>query len=160
MVKPSDIVKCTGENYWTYKEDAEALLLAEGLWNAVDPSIPVPGGVVQMRNWTAENQKAYGMLYLTLSPAIQAKVNNAGVAKSGRLLWSQLASFYTTSDPAIRSMLMSQLNNLSHDILKPADHFLQAVVTCQVLDTGWPKVRGARSEPALCKYITSKEICM
>lgn len=131
MVKPSDISKLTGQNWWTWQDDAQALLLAEGLWNAVDPSVPVPGGVVQMRAWTNDNQKAYGILYLTLNPAVQAKVNNAGVGKSGRLLWAQLLSFYTTSDPAIRSMLMSQLNTLAHDILKPADDFLQAVVTVE-----------------------------
>ncbi|KAJ7490781.1 hypothetical protein FB451DRAFT_1221047 [Mycena latifolia] len=132
MVKPSDISKLMGGvNYWTWKPEAEALLLADGSWSAVDPSVPVPGGVVQMRNWTNDNQKAYGILYLTLSPAVQAKVNNAGVGRSGRLLWAQLASFYTTSDPANRSILMSQFNNLSHDISKPADEFLQAVVTAE-----------------------------
>ncbi|KAJ6615320.1 hypothetical protein B0H10DRAFT_2220513 [Mycena sp. CBHHK59/15] len=131
MVKPSDILKLTGQNYWTWKEEAEALLLAEGLWNATDPSVPVPGGIVQMRTWTKDNQKAYGILYLTLNPLVQSRVNKVGVGKSGRLLWAQLSSIYTTSDPATCSMLMAQLNNLSHDIMKPADDFLQAVVTAE-----------------------------
>ncbi|KAJ7314271.1 hypothetical protein DFH08DRAFT_973011 [Mycena albidolilacea] len=131
MVKPSDISKLTGQNYWTWKEEAEALLLAEGLWNAIDPSVPMPGGIVQMRTWTNDNQKAYGILYLALNPSVQGKVNNAGVGKSGHLLWAQLSSFYTTSDPATSSMLMAQLNDLSHNISQPADTFLQAVVTAE-----------------------------
>ena len=61
---------------------------------------------------------------------MQSKVNNAGVGKSGRLLWAQLASFYTTLDPTTRSMLMAQLNDLSH-IMKPTDDFLQAVITAE-----------------------------
>ncbi|KAJ6629627.1 hypothetical protein B0H10DRAFT_1939613 [Mycena sp. CBHHK59/15] len=131
MVKPSDISKLMGQNYWTWKEEAEALLRAEGLWNAIDPSVPMPGGIIQMRTWTNDNQKAYGILYLTLNPSVKSKVNNTGVGKGGCLLWAQLSSFYTTSDPATRSMLMAQLNDLSHDIMEPADDFLQAIVTAE-----------------------------
>ncbi|KAJ7105925.1 hypothetical protein C8R44DRAFT_886372 [Mycena epipterygia] len=113
MVKPSDIGQLTGAvNYWTYQNEARALLLADGIWNTVDPTVLVPGGAVQMRTWTNDNQKAYGLLYLTLSPAVWAKVDNAGVANSGRLLWAQLASFYTTSNAATRSILMSQFNEI------------------------------------------------
>jgi hypothetical protein len=47
MVKPSDISKLMGgANYWTWKPEAEALLLADGSWSTVDPSVPVLGGVV------------------------------------------------------------------------------------------------------------------
>ena len=68
MVKPSDITKLDGaENYWTWKPDATSLLLADGLWNAVDPSVPVPNGAVQMRAWASDNLKAHGILFLTLS---------------------------------------------------------------------------------------------
>lgn len=58
MVKHSDIWKLVGNNFWAWRDDVEALLLADGLWHAVDPSVPVPTGVVTMCNWTNDNQKA------------------------------------------------------------------------------------------------------
>ncbi|KAF9002846.1 hypothetical protein BDZ89DRAFT_1146297 [Hymenopellis radicata] len=109
MVKPSDISKCSGRNYHIWKPDAEALLMSEGLFDAVDPAVPIPSGVVQMRIWTANNSKAYGILYLTLDQDVQKKVNNAGVGRSGHLLWAQLAAFYTHSDAATRSSFMLSL---------------------------------------------------
>ncbi|KAJ7472331.1 hypothetical protein B0H11DRAFT_2282882 [Mycena galericulata] len=132
MVKPSDITKLDGaENYWTWKPDVASLLLADGLWNAVDPSVPVPNGAVQMRAWATKNLKAHGILFLTLSQAVKDKINNAGIGINGRLLWATLESYYTTADPATRSILMSQFHTVSHDLSKPADTFLQAVVTAE-----------------------------
>ncbi|KAJ7431368.1 hypothetical protein B0H11DRAFT_2298416 [Mycena galericulata] len=132
MVKPSDITKLDGaENYWTWKPDAASLLLADGLWNAVDPSVPVPNGAVQMRAWATDNLKAHGILFLTLSQAVKDKINNAGIGINGRLLWATLESYYTTADPATRSILMSQFHTVSHNLSKPADTFLQAVVTAE-----------------------------
>jgi hypothetical protein len=108
MVKASDIGKLMGTNFWTWKADARALLLAEGLWNALDPAVPVLTGATSLRNWTNESMKAYGLIYLTLSPAIQAKVNNAGIPGSnGQLLWVQLKMYYNTADVSTRSILMS-----------------------------------------------------
>ncbi|KAJ7921135.1 hypothetical protein B0H13DRAFT_2418026 [Mycena leptocephala] len=132
MVKPSDITKLEGaENYWTWKPDAASLLLADGLWNAVDPSVPVPNGAVQMRNWASENLKAHGILFLTLSQAVKDKINNAGIGINGHLLWVTLESYYTMADPATRSILMSQFHTISHDLSRPVDAFLQAVVTAE-----------------------------
>jgi hypothetical protein len=132
MVKPSDITKLEGaENYWTWKPDAASLLLADGLWNTVDPLVPVPNGAVQMRAWASENLKAHGILFLTLSQAVKDKINNAGIGINGCLLWATLESYYTTADPATRSILMSQFHTITHDISQPADTFLQAVVTAE-----------------------------
>ncbi|KAJ7914376.1 hypothetical protein B0H13DRAFT_2659277 [Mycena leptocephala] len=132
MVKPSEITKLEGaENYWTWKPDAASLLLADGLWNTVDPSVPVPNGAVQMRNWASENLKAHGILFLTLSQAVKDKINNAGIGINGRLLWATLESYYTMADPATRSILMSQFHTISHDLSRPVDAFLQAVVTAE-----------------------------
>ncbi|KAF8996375.1 hypothetical protein BDZ89DRAFT_1149072 [Hymenopellis radicata] len=102
--------------------------MSEGLFDAVDPAVHIPSGIVQMRIWTANNSKAYGILYLMLNQDVQKKVNNAGVGRSGRLLWAQLAAFYTHSDAATRSLLISKLNGLMHNINHPADTFLQAVI--------------------------------
>ncbi|KAJ7505032.1 hypothetical protein B0H11DRAFT_2273196 [Mycena galericulata] len=132
MVKPSDITKLDGaENYWTWKPDAASLLLADGLWNAVDPSVPVPNSAVQMRAWATDNLKAHGILFLTLSQAVKDKINNAGIGINSRLLWATLESYYTTADPATHSILMSQFHAVSHDLSKPADTFLQAVITAE-----------------------------
>ncbi|KAJ7886321.1 hypothetical protein B0H13DRAFT_2342866 [Mycena leptocephala] len=132
MVKPSDIMKLEGaENYWTWKPDAASLLLADGLWNVVDPLVPVPNGAVQMRNWASENLKAHGILFLTLRQAVKDKINNAGIGINGRLLWATLESYYTMADPATRSILMSQFHTISHDLSCPVDAFLQAVVTAE-----------------------------
>ncbi|KAJ7230005.1 hypothetical protein GGX14DRAFT_538280 [Mycena pura] len=75
-MKSSDISKLNGTNYWTWKAEAQALLLAEGCWSAVDPTILVPNGFVQHRAWISENSKAYGLLYLALNPTVKAKINN------------------------------------------------------------------------------------
>ncbi|KAJ6498394.1 hypothetical protein C8R47DRAFT_1068681 [Mycena vitilis] len=132
MVKPSDIKELEGaENYWTWLPDARAMLLTDGTWNAVDPSVPVPNGAVQMRNWADQNAKAHGALFLTLSRAVKDKVNNSGIGVNGRLLWATLESYYTTADAATRSILMSQFHSISHDLSKPADTFLQGVVTAE-----------------------------
>jgi hypothetical protein len=132
MVKPSDIAKLAGaKNYWTWKSDATSLLLAMGLWDAVDPPIPVPTGAVQLRTWNQNNQKAYGFLYLTLDEAVKVKIDNAGNGIHGRLLWATLESYYITADPATRSTLMSQFYSISHDLSQPADKFLQAVLTAE-----------------------------
>jgi hypothetical protein len=66
MVKASDIGKLMGMNFWTWKPDARALLLAEGLWNILDPAVPVPTSVTSLRNWTNKSMKAYSLIYLTL----------------------------------------------------------------------------------------------
>ncbi|KAJ7340569.1 hypothetical protein DFH08DRAFT_811786 [Mycena albidolilacea] len=132
MVKPSDIAKLEGAgNYWTWKPDATSLLLADGLWNAVDPSVPVPNGAVQMRAWASNNLKAHGILFFTLSQAVKDKINNADIGINGCLLWVTLESYYTTADPATRSILMSQFHTISHDLSQPADKFLQAVITAE-----------------------------
>ncbi|KAJ7663841.1 hypothetical protein DFH06DRAFT_1470995 [Mycena polygramma] len=132
MVKPSDIKELEGaENYWTWLPDARAMLLTDGTWNAVDPLVPVPNGAVQMRNWADQNAKAHGALFLTLSRAVKDKVSNSGIGVNGRLLWATLESYYTTADAATRSILMSQFHSISHDLSKPADTFLQAVVTAE-----------------------------
>ncbi|KAJ7880832.1 hypothetical protein B0H13DRAFT_2345440 [Mycena leptocephala] len=132
MVKPSDITKLEGaEKYWTWKPYAASLLLADGLWNAVDPSVPVPNGAVQMRNWASENLKAHGILFLMLSQAVKDKINNAGIGINGFLLWVTLESYYTMADPATCSILMSQFHTISHDLSCPVDAFLQAVVTAE-----------------------------
>ncbi|KAJ7914788.1 hypothetical protein B0H13DRAFT_2324971 [Mycena leptocephala] len=132
MVKPSDITKLEGaENYWTWKPDAASLLLADGLWNTVDPSVPVPNGAVQMRNWASENLKAHGILFLTLSQAVKDKINNTGIGINGRLFWATLESYYTMADPVTHSILMSQFYTISHDLSRPVDTFLQAVVTAE-----------------------------
>jgi hypothetical protein len=94
MAEPSDSSKLTDSNYWTWKDEAEASLLADGFFDTVDPFVPVPSGCVQMHNWADKNQKACGILYSMLSPLVQAKVDNVGVMNSGRLLWVQLAAFY------------------------------------------------------------------
>ncbi|KAJ7921578.1 hypothetical protein B0H13DRAFT_2415324 [Mycena leptocephala] len=134
MVKPSDITKLEGvENYWTWKPDAASLLLADGLWNTVNPSVPVPNGAVQMCAWASKNLKAHGILFLTLSQAVKDKINNAGIGINGCVLWATLESYYTTADPATRSILMSQFHTITHDISQPADTFLQAVVTAECL---------------------------
>ncbi|KAJ7348562.1 hypothetical protein DFH08DRAFT_808294 [Mycena albidolilacea] len=127
MVKPSDIVKLKGAgNYWTWKSDAMSLLLADGLWNTVDPSVPVPNGAVQMRAWASDNLKAHGILFLMPSQAVKDKINNAGIGIKGCLLWVTLKLYYTTADPATRSILMSQFHTISHNLSQPADKFLQA----------------------------------
>ncbi|KAF7366295.1 hypothetical protein MSAN_00885700 [Mycena sanguinolenta] len=131
MVKPSDIPKLTSTNYWTWKPDAEALLMAEGLFDTVDPNQAVPAGVVQLRKWTENNAKVYGLLYLALDDPVKTKVNNANVQRSGRLLWGTLESIFTTPDPSNRALLMTRFNGLTHDLSKPADTFLQAVVTAE-----------------------------
>ncbi|KAJ7924036.1 hypothetical protein B0H13DRAFT_1979015, partial [Mycena leptocephala] len=86
-------------NYWTWKDEAEASLLADGFFDTVDPFVPMPSGCVQMHNWVNKNQKAYGILYSMLSPLVQAKVDNVGVMNSGCLLWAQLAAFYPAPTP-------------------------------------------------------------
>jgi hypothetical protein len=79
MVKPSDIPKLTSTNYWAWKPDAEALLMAEALFDTVDPNQAVPMDVVQLRKWTENNTKVYGLLYLTLDNTVKTKVNNTNV---------------------------------------------------------------------------------
>jgi hypothetical protein len=113
-------------NYQTWEPAAKALCLAENIWSAIDPAVPVPNGFAQLHKWATDNEKAYSLLYLILSPEVQRKVNNVGVMRSGRLLWAQLASFYTTSNSANRSMPTSQLQAILHDIPKPADDTLQS----------------------------------
>ncbi|KAJ7083290.1 hypothetical protein B0H15DRAFT_951978 [Mycena belliarum] len=131
-MKPSDIAKLEGpENYWNWKPDATSLLLVDDLWNAVDPLVPVPNGAVQLRAWSNANSKAHGVLFLTLSQAVKDKIANTGIGINGRLLWATLESFYTTADPATRSILMSQFHGISHDLSKSADTYLQAVVTAE-----------------------------
>jgi hypothetical protein len=107
------------------------LLLADGLWSAVNPSVPVPNGAVQMRAWASENLKAHGILFLTLSQAVKDKINNAGIGINGCLLWATLKSYYTMADPTTHSIFMSQFHTISHDLSEPADTFLQAVVTAE-----------------------------
>ncbi|KAJ7829510.1 hypothetical protein B0H14DRAFT_3465676 [Mycena olivaceomarginata] len=104
----------------------DSLCLAENIWSAIDPAVPVSNGLAQLHKWATDNEKAYSLLYLILSPEVQRKVDNVGVMRSGRLLWAQLASFYTTSNPANRSMPTSQLHAILHDISKPADDVLQS----------------------------------
>jgi hypothetical protein len=87
------------------------MLLADGLWNAIDPSVPVPNSAVQMRAWASNNLKAHGILFLTLSQAVKDKITNTGIGINGHLLWATLESYYTTADLA--------------------DKFLQAVITAE-----------------------------
>jgi hypothetical protein len=131
MVKPSDIPKLTSTDYWTWKPDAEALLMVEALFDTVDPNQAVPTGVVQLRKWTENNTKVYGLLYLALDDTVKTKVNNTNVQRSGRLLWGTLESIFTTPDPSNCALLMTCFNNLTHDISQPADMYLQAVVTAE-----------------------------
>ncbi|KAJ7887876.1 hypothetical protein B0H14DRAFT_3430507 [Mycena olivaceomarginata] len=100
MVKPSDIPKLTSSNYWTWKPDAEAL------FDNVDSNQAIPTGVVQLRKWTENNTKVYGLLYLTLDETVKTKVNNANVQRSGHLLWGTLESIFMTLDPSNRALLM------------------------------------------------------
>jgi hypothetical protein len=62
---------------------------------------------------------------------VKDKINNTGIGINGCLLWATLKSYYTTADPATRSILMSQFHTISHDLSQPADKFLQAVVTVE-----------------------------
>ncbi|KAJ7925445.1 hypothetical protein B0H13DRAFT_2569986, partial [Mycena leptocephala] len=78
-----------------------------------------------------ENLKAHGILFLTLSQAVKDKINNAGIGINGCLLWATLESYYTMADPATRSILTSQFHTISHDLSRPVDAFLQAVVTAE-----------------------------
>ncbi|KAJ7850219.1 hypothetical protein B0H13DRAFT_2401461 [Mycena leptocephala] len=130
MVKPSDITKLEGaENYLTWKPNAASLLLADGLWNTIDPSVLVPNSAVQMHAWASENLKAHGILFLMLSQVVKDKINNASIGINRCLL--TLKSYYTMADPATCSILMSQFHTITHDISQPADTFLRAVVTAE-----------------------------
>jgi hypothetical protein len=121
-------ISCSLRNYWGWKGEAEAFMLAEDLMDTVNPNIPVPTGVVQFSQWTAKNNKAYGLLYLALDQDVKTKIDNANVQRSGCLLCAQLAAFFMTPDAANHSTLMACFNEITHNLQQPVDQFLQGVV--------------------------------
>ncbi|KAJ7911413.1 hypothetical protein B0H13DRAFT_2328378 [Mycena leptocephala] len=152
MAKPLDMLKLMDSKYWTcWKGESEALLLAQGLLDVVDPAVALPPGVVRMRNWINMNRKAHGILYSMLSPLVQSKVDSASTMKSGRLLWAQLAEWYpkptpnSANRPAVqwtdlRRLPTTQWIELSRAIHQHGNPSSPAVVTTEHCPTIIPPV--------------------
>ncbi|KAJ7323645.1 hypothetical protein DFH08DRAFT_1029252 [Mycena albidolilacea] len=124
MPKHTDIAKCSLKNYWGWKGEAEAFMLAKDLMGTVDPNIPVPTGVIQFCQWTEEHQGLW-------PSDVKTKIDNVNVQRSGRLLWAQLAAFFMTPDAANHSMLMARFNEITHNLQQPVNQFLQAIVAVE-----------------------------
>lgn len=86
-----DITKLEGPaNYHFWAAEAQAVLLGNNLWSAVDPATPVPSSAVALRNWASTDKKAFHLLYLLCSDQVQQKIADWCIPTIGRLLWVML----------------------------------------------------------------------
>lgn len=93
-------------NYDTWKVQAQAVLIRNGLWGYVNGSIPKPKEDAELKIWEVNDLNARSDLILIISPSELKQVKNCATSKE---LWEILENTYQSRGPARKATLLKRL---------------------------------------------------
>ena len=85
--KSGTIVKLSGQNYATWKNQLRMTLLNEGLWGIVNGTVESPHDVGALHEYQAKKDRALEIIVLAVEPSL---LHLLGDSQDPQLVWNKL----------------------------------------------------------------------